>query len=99
MTLPPLAPPVGAAPPAARAAPDALRRSAESLEAAFLSEMLKSAGVFRPLDGPDGGGSGEEHFTSFMADEQARAMVARGGIGLADSIEQALRLRAARVPG
>ncbi|MFN4099923.1 MAG: rod-binding protein [Pararhodobacter sp.] len=40
------------------------------------------------------GGAGEEHFASFLADEQARAMVARGGIGLADAIEQALRLRA-----
>ncbi|WP_127106058.1 rod-binding protein [Pararhodobacter zhoushanensis] len=89
MTLiPPTLPPI---PPA----PDALRRSAEALESAFLAEMLKSAGVFRANEGPGGGGEGEAQFTSFLADEQARAMVARGGIGLADSIEHALRQRAA----
>ena len=75
--------------------PDALRRSAEALEAAVLAEMLKSAGAFRPTEGPGSGGEGEAQFASFLADEQARAMVARGGIGLADSIEHALRLRAA----
>lgn len=80
--------------PTAPAPPDALRRSAEALEAAFLAEMLKSAGAFRPTEGPGSGGEGEAQFASFLADEQARAMVARGGIGLADSIEHALRLRA-----
>jgi len=78
--------------PAARA-PDALRRSAEALESAFLAEMLKAAGVFKPSE-TMGGGAGEEQFTSFLADAQAQALVARGGIGLADSIEQALRVRA-----
>lgn len=76
-------------------APDPLRASAQALETAFLAEMLKNAGVFRAAE-TFGGGVGEEHFTSFMADTQARAMVARGGIGLADSIEQALRLRSER---
>jgi len=66
-----------------------LRASAEALETAFLAEMLKTAGVFRPSEAM-GGGAGEEQFTSFLADTQARAMVARGGLGLADSIEQAL---------
>ena len=80
--------------PAHRAAPpDALRRSAEALESAFLAEMLKAAGVFKPSE-TMGGGEGEEQFTSFLADAQAQAMVARGGIGLADSIEQALHVRA-----
>jgi Rod binding domain-containing protein len=74
--------------------PDSLRRSAEAFEASFLAEMLKNAGVFKPAEG-FGGGPGEAHFTSFLADTQARAMVARGGIGLADSIERALRARMA----
>ena len=79
--------------PAAPQPPGALRRSAEALESAFLAEMLKSAGAFRPAES-FGGGAGEDQFTSFLADAQAQAMVARGGIGLADSIEHALRLRA-----
>lgn len=80
--------------PSAPAAPDSIRRSAEALEASFLAEMLKNAGVFRPTEGLGSGGEGEEQFSSFLADEQARAIVARGGLGLADSIENALRLRA-----
>jgi peptidoglycan hydrolase FlgJ len=77
--------------------PTPLRTSAEALETAFLAEMLKNANVFRPAE-TFGGGAGEDHFISFMADAQARAMVARGGIGLADSIEQALRRRAGAAP-
>lgn len=84
---------IAASLPPVPAPPDTLRRSAEALESAFLAEMLKSAGAFRPLEGLGSGGAGEAHFTSFLADEQARAIVARGGIGLADAIEQALRLR------
>jgi len=76
----------------AAAGPSPLRRSAEALESAFLAEMLKSAGVFRPSD-TIGGGEGEAQFVSFLADSHARAMVARGGIGLADSIERALIAR------
>ena len=78
----------------ARVAPDPIRQSAEALESAFLAEMFKAADMFRPVEGLGNGGEGEEQFASFLADEQARAMVARGGLGLADSIESALRLRA-----
>lgn len=70
----------------------AIRRSAEALETAFLAEMLKNAGVFKPAES-FGGGEGEEQFTSFIADAQARAMVARGGLGLADHIERSLIAR------
>lgn len=66
-----------------------LRQTALELEGAFLSEMLKSAGAFQPAN-EMGGGSGEAHFSSFLADAHARAMVARGGIGLADAIEISL---------
>lgn len=67
-----------------------LRRTAESLEAAFLSEMLKSAGLGQPR-GDFGGGAGEEQFASFLRDEEARAMVRAGGVGLAESIFEALK--------
>lgn len=72
----------------ARSAPS-LRQTALELEGAFLSEMLKSAGAFQPAN-EIGGGAGEAHFSSFLADAHARAMVARGGIGLADAIEASL---------
>ena len=65
---------------------------AQSLEAAFLSEMLKSAGIGEtPSD--FGGGAGEDQFASFMRDEQAKQMTAAGGIGLAQSMFDAMMAR------
>lgn len=69
--------------------PNPLMRKAQELEAAFLSEMLQHAG----LDGASdsfGGGAGEEQFSSFLRLEQARQMVAHGGIGLAEQLFRAM---------
>ena len=41
-----------------------------------------------------GGGAGEDQFGSFLRFEQARQMAAAGGIGLAETIFDALRERA-----
>ena len=73
--------------------PRALRASAEAFEAVFLAEMLKAAGFGRAREGLGGGGAGEDAFASFFADIHARALVARGGLGLADRIEAALVAR------
>lgn len=62
---------------------------AQSLEAQFLSEMLKSAGVGQTPEG-FGGGSGEDQFASFLRDEQAKQMTQAGGIGLAQSLFDAM---------
>ncbi|MGI3164045.1 rod-binding protein [Pseudooceanicola sp. 200-1SW] len=59
------------------------------METSFLTEMLKSAGLGRTPEG-FGGGPGEDHFASFLREEQARAMVAAGGIGLAETLYQSL---------
>lgn len=69
----------------------ALRQAARDLEAAFLAEMLKFAGVG---ESPDafGGGAGEEQFCSLLVDAQARAIAENGGIGLAESIFEALKV-------
>lgn len=69
-----------------------LLHAARELEATFLAEMLKSAGLGKTPDA-FGGGAGEEQFGSFMRMEQARAMVASGGIGLAQSLFEALKER------
>lgn len=69
----------------------ALRRAAEALEATFLAEMLKSAGFGAAREGAFGGGAGEAQFASFLVAEQARAMAEAGGIGLAESIFNALK--------
>ena len=66
---------------------------AQSLEAQFLSEMLKSAGV-GTTPSAFGGGSGEDQFASFLRDEQAKQMTAAGGIGLAQALFDAMVERA-----
>ncbi len=69
-----------------------LMQAAQELEASFLAEMLKSAGLGKSRES-FGGGVGEDQFSSFLVREQARAMVESGGIGLAQSLFEALKER------
>jgi len=84
--------PVGQAgfPPSERDA--RLMEAAQALEASFLSEMLKAAGV-DAAPSVFGGGIGEEQFSSFLRDAQARDIVRAGGIGLAESLFEAMQAR------
>lgn len=76
-------------------APDAdLRATARALEASFLAEMLKHGGLVK-MKGAFSGGVGEEQFASFLRDEQARLMTQAGGIGLAETVFEALKTREA----
>lgn len=73
--------------------PDAesrLRDQAQALEASFLSEMLGYAGV-GTTNSAFGGGIGEQQFSSFLRDEEARQMAANGGIGLAEQVFRAMQ--------
>lgn len=72
-----------------------LFRKAQDLEAAFLSEMLRHAGLSEGLEGIGGGGAGEEQFASFLREEQAAAIVRSGGIGLAEMLFESLARREA----
>jgi Rod binding domain-containing protein len=67
-----------------------MHRAADEFEASFLAEMLKGAGLGKTPDG-FGGGAGEDQFSSFLRQEQARGMVRAGGIGLSETIFQALK--------
>ena len=67
----------------------ALYEAAQKLEATFLAEMLKSAGLGQTSES-FGGGAGEDQFGSFLVQEQAMQMVRSGGIGLAESLYEAL---------
>lgn len=71
----------------------ALMEAAKSLEAAFLSEMLQSAGMGKASES-FGGGAGEEQFGSLLVTEQAKHIVNGGGIGLAQSLYEALKEQA-----
>ncbi|MEM6886510.1 MAG: rod-binding protein [Pseudomonadota bacterium] len=68
----------------------ALRQVAQELEASFLAEMLKSSGLGK-AGGSFTGGAGEDQFSSFLVDEQAKQIVAAGGLGLAESIFESLK--------
>ena len=67
-----------------------LREAATGLEARFLAEMLKSAGMEQTRSA-FGGGAGEDQFASFLVQEQANRIVQAGGIGLAETIFNALK--------
>lgn len=84
--------PVGSAPQQTlfQSPPDAVREAAQKLEASFLAEMLKAAGLGEAREGFGGGGIGEDQFNSFLVTAQAEEMVRAGGIGLSESLFQAL---------
>lgn len=66
--------------------------AAQKLEATFLAEMLKSAG-FGEARETFGGGAGEDQFGSFLVQEQAMQMAKAGGIGLSETLFEALKDR------
>jgi len=78
--------------PAIRPQDQALWDVAQKMEASFLAEMLKSAGLGSARDS-FGGGEGEEQFSSFLRNAQADIMVKSGGIGLAQSLFESLKER------
>lgn len=69
------------------------RETAEKLEATFLAEMLKSAGLGAQSHSFSGG-IGEDQFASFQREALAEAMVERGGIGLAEIFFNAIKEKA-----
>lgn len=64
---------------------EVLLDKAQELEASFLAEMLAHTGLGE-TEGAFGGGAGEQQFASFLRQEQARLMVEKGGLGLAELI-------------
>lgn len=66
-----------------------LHQVAEDLEATFLTEMLKPMGAGATRE-TFGGGAGEEQFSSFLVEQEAKAMAHKGGIGLAEAIYRSL---------
>lgn len=71
-----------------------LYEAAKKLEASFLAEMLKSAGL-GAIESEFSGGAGEEQFASFLRQAQADKIVQGGGLGLAENLFQALLKRQA----
>jgi len=82
-------PPIAAVPQSASARDTELRNVAQELEANFLAEMLKNAGL-TAREGEFGGGVGEEAFSGMLTQKYAAAMAQSGGIGLAEWIYASL---------
>lgn len=76
--------------PAANTGDAALMDSARRLEASFLAEMLKVAGMHSTSES-FGGGAGEEQFGSFLVRAHASAIAENGGIGLAETLFESLK--------
>lgn len=93
MELPPIPSTRPVAPVRAGGSDEAVRGAAEAFEAVFLAEMLKHSGVSAARESY-GGGAGEDAFASFLTQEYARLLAARGGFGLADRIFEALKAEA-----
>ncbi|WP_298853595.1 rod-binding protein [uncultured Ruegeria sp.] len=66
-----------------------LKDAAIELEAAFLSEMLKSAG-FGKTRQSFGGGAGEDQFSSLLVQHQAQQLARSGGVGLSEILLKSL---------
>ncbi len=69
--------------------PQKLKAASLELEAAFLAEMLKSAGLGQARSS-FGGGAGEDQFSSFLVQQQAQQMAKAGGIGLSEVLFNAM---------
>lgn len=70
----------------------AMREAANEFEAVFLAEMLSHTSLGDTSE-TFGGGAGEDAFGSMMTREWANQLTARGGIGLSETIYQALVAR------
>lgn len=69
-----------------------LRKAASEFEAVFIAEMLSHTGVATPRK-ENGGGVGEEAFSSFLTRKYADKLAENGGFGLSERIYQALVAR------
>ncbi|WP_254447316.1 rod-binding protein [Ruegeria sp. HKCCA5426] len=70
-----------------------LKTAAVELEATFLAEMLKSAGLGKGRQS-FGGGAGEDQFSTLLVQQQAHQLAKAGGVGLQDVLFQSLMEKA-----
>jgi Rod binding domain-containing protein len=72
------------------AKPDRTKAAAQDFEAVFLSEMFSHIFDGLDVDPLFGGGEGEKMFRGLLVNEYGKAMARQGGVGLADSVQQAM---------
>ena len=67
-----------------------LKSSAKEFENVFLSEMFSIMNQDLPTDGPFDGGEAEGMMRSMLNDQYAKAVTAKGGFGLSDTVYREL---------
>ncbi|WP_106752961.1 rod-binding protein [Pannonibacter carbonis] len=67
-----------------------VKQAAQSYEAVFLNTMLQSMFTGIEEGGAWGGGQGSETWQGLLIDEFAKNIAARGGIGIAATVEREL---------
>lgn len=77
-------------PPKPETVPPAIQAAAQEFEAVFLSEMLGPVFSALETEGIGGGGAGERAFRPLLVQEYAKAIAARGGVGVADAVTREL---------
>ena len=65
-----------------------IKQTAQKFEASFLSVMLQQMFEGTDTAAPFGGGPGEAMFKSFLSEAMANKIAARGGVGLAASVQR-----------
>ena len=66
----------------------AIKKTATDFEASFLTTMMSHMFEGVTTSAPFGGGEGEEAYKSFLVEAYAKQMAARGGVGVAASVQR-----------
>jgi Rod binding domain-containing protein len=69
---------------------DRKKAVAQEFEAVFLSNMLEEMFAGLEDEGPMGSGAGAGTWRSFLTDQYAKTIAAKGGVGLADHVHRQL---------
>jgi len=70
--------------------PEDAVKAAEDFESVYLSTVFETMFASIPTDGPYGGGKAEATWRSFLTNEYAKEVSAKGGIGIAASVRTEL---------
>lgn len=64
--------------------------AAQDFEAMFVAQVMEQMTAELPVDGYFGGGHGEQIYRGLLNEQYSKAIAARGGVGIADSIYRVL---------
>jgi Rod binding domain-containing protein len=77
-------------PPKPENVPADVQKVAQEFEAVFLAELLTPVFAALETEGIGGGGAGERAFRPLLVQEYAKAIAARGGVGVTEAVTREL---------